>query len=93
MTRETASSRNATFIASYDFVYQLRQLRTRFHHKSTYFMCRAFNEPVDDLSTRPYTLSTLADWDNGTDDAFYRTASKLFQEIGDLRADSAGKVR
>ncbi|KAI8970106.1 hypothetical protein BDF20DRAFT_826052 [Mycotypha africana] len=78
---EIAQNNNATSIGSYDFIYQIRQLRTRFHQQSTYFLCRASNEAVDNLAARPYTIYTLADWDNGNDNADYRTASKLFQTI------------
>ncbi|KAI9251469.1 hypothetical protein BDA99DRAFT_444650, partial [Phascolomyces articulosus] len=55
--------------------------RTRFHHQSTYFLCRASNEAVDNLAARPYTIYTLAEWDNGNDNGDYRTASNLFQTI------------
>ncbi|CEG63056.1 hypothetical protein RMATCC62417_00265 [Rhizopus microsporus] len=78
---EIAQNNNAASITPYDLIYQLRQLRTRFHHQSTYFLCRASNETVDDLAARPYTIYTLAEWDNGNDNANYRTASKLFQTI------------
>lgn len=78
---EIAQNNNAASIASYDLIYQLRQLWTRFHQQSTYFLCRASNERVDNLAARPYTIYTLAEWDNGNDNADYRTASKLFQTI------------
>ncbi|KAG1466833.1 hypothetical protein G6F46_000209 [Rhizopus delemar] len=78
---EIAQNHNAASIAPYDLIYQLRQLRTRFHQQSTYFLCRASNETVDNLAARPYTVYTLAEWDNGNDNADYRTASKLFQTI------------
>lgn len=78
---EIAQNNSPASIASYDLIYQLHQLRTRFHQQSTYFLCRASNEAVDNLATRPYTIYTFADWDNGNDNAAYRTASKLFQTI------------
>ncbi|KAL7330138.1 hypothetical protein PS15p_205119 [Mucor circinelloides] len=78
---EIAQSNNATSITFYDLIYQLRQLRTRFHQQSTYFLCQASNETVDNLAARPYTIYNLAEWDNGNDNADYRTASKLFQTI------------
>lgn len=65
----------------YDLIYQLCQLRTRFHQQSTYFLCRASNEAVDNLTAGSYTIYTLAEWDNGNENADYRTASKLFQTI------------
>lgn len=58
---EIAKNNNTTYITSFDYIYQLRQLRTRFHQLSTYFMCRSSNEIVDNLTTRPYTIYTLAD--------------------------------
>lgn len=78
---EIAQNNNATSVASYDLIYQLRQLRTRFHQESTYFCCRSSNEALHNLAARPYTIFTLADWDNGSEHADYRTASKLFQKI------------
>ncbi|RCH81480.1 hypothetical protein CU097_001924, partial [Rhizopus azygosporus] len=78
---EIAQNNNAASITPYDLIYQLRPLRTRFHHRSTYFLCRASNEAVDDLAARPYTIYTLTGWDNGNDSANYRTASKHFQTI------------
>ncbi|ORE00991.1 hypothetical protein BCV72DRAFT_323634, partial [Rhizopus microsporus var. microsporus] len=78
---EIVPNNNAASIAPYDLIYQLRQLRARFYQQSTYFLCRANNEIVDDLAARPYTIYTLAEWDNGNDNADYRTASKLFQTI------------
>ncbi|KAL0142831.1 hypothetical protein V8B55DRAFT_1376005 [Mucor lusitanicus] len=78
---EIARNTNTAYITPYDFIYQLRQLRTRFHQQSTCLLCRANNEAVDNLAARPYTIYTLADWDNGNDNADYRTASKLFQTI------------
>ncbi|KAI9481143.1 MAG: hypothetical protein EXX96DRAFT_634944 [Benjaminiella poitrasii] len=68
-------------ITPYDVVYQPHQLRTRFHHLSTYFMCRAFNDNADDIRSRPYTIFTLTDWDNGANDTDYRVESKILQDI------------
>ncbi|CEI95428.1 hypothetical protein RMCBS344292_09615 [Rhizopus microsporus] len=68
-------------ISSYDVIYQLRQLRIRSHQQSTYFTCRGFNEPTDDISTRPYTIFTLCKWDNGNNDSGYRVGSLLLQAI------------
>ncbi|KAG0754699.1 hypothetical protein G6F57_006219 [Rhizopus arrhizus] len=66
---EIAQNNNAASIAPYDLIYQLRQLRTRFHQQLTYFLCRASNETVDNLAARPYTIYTLAEWDNDNDNA------------------------
>ncbi|KAG1458111.1 hypothetical protein G6F46_002123 [Rhizopus delemar] len=78
---ESAINENTKVISSYDSLFQLRQLRTRFQHQSTYIRCRSFNEPADDLTTLPYTVFTLADWDNDGDDAEYRLGSQLIQSV------------
>ncbi|KAG1048427.1 hypothetical protein G6F43_009183 [Rhizopus delemar] len=64
-------------ISGYDVSFQLRQLHTRFHQQSTYFACRGFNEPTDDISTRPHTAFTLCEWDNGNNGSGYRVGSLL----------------
>ncbi|RCH84032.1 hypothetical protein CU098_006119, partial [Rhizopus stolonifer] len=78
---EVAQNNNAAFIAPYDLIYQLRQLGTRFHQQSAYFLCQESNETVDNLAARPYTICTLAEWDSDNDNANYRTVFKLFQTI------------
>ena len=44
---EIAQNNNIASITPYDLIYQLRQLRTRFHQRSTYFLCRASSEAVE----------------------------------------------
>jgi hypothetical protein len=78
---DLANDTNTNRIYLYDSLSQLRQLRTRFHHHSTYLLCRSSNETTNDLASRPFTIFTLADWDTGRDDSGYRVASKLFQLI------------
>ncbi|KAI9017952.1 hypothetical protein CLU79DRAFT_309064 [Phycomyces nitens] len=39
-------------LARHDVLSQLRQLRTKFHHSSTYLCCRASNEDTDDLMAK-----------------------------------------
>lgn len=79
--KKLAHQEDASAIDTFDKLYQLRQLRTRFHHSSTYLQCRSANEPVNDLATRPYTVFTLANYDAAHDDASYRTGSLLLQTI------------
>ncbi|CAO3595713.1 unnamed protein product [Absidia cylindrospora] len=76
-----AKTKATTRISSYDILYQLRQLRTRFHHQSTYFCCRSSNELTDTVTTRPYTVFTLANYDSAKDDTSYRIASDLFSHV------------
>lgn len=90
---ELAINENTKVISSYDSLFQLRQLRTRFQHQSTYIRCRSFNEPTDDLTTRPYTVFTLADWDNDGDDAEYRLGSQLIQSVELVVIRSACKTK
>lgn len=51
---EIAQNSNARYIAPYDIVYQLRQLRTRLT-VNLYYLCRASNETVDNLASKPYS--------------------------------------
>ncbi|ORZ12371.1 hypothetical protein BCR42DRAFT_453705 [Absidia repens] len=76
-----AKNKSTTRICSYDILYQLRQLRTRFHHQSTYFCCRSSNELTDTVTTRPYTVFTLANYDNAKDSSSYRIASDFFSHV------------
>lgn len=80
-------------ISSYDVIFQLRQLRTRFHQRLTYFTCRGFNEPTDDILTRPYTVFTLCEWDNGNNDSGYRVGSLLLQTIANNMITGRGVLR
>ncbi|ORX46299.1 hypothetical protein DM01DRAFT_1364442 [Hesseltinella vesiculosa] len=85
-----------TYERAYYVIFQLRQLRTRFHKQSTYFACRGFNEPTDDISTRPYTVITLCEWDNGNNDTGYRLGSLLLQKIANsnvLQKDDVNNLK
>jgi hypothetical protein len=77
-----AENPNTNSIYEYDTLYQLRQLRTRFHHHSTYFRCRASSSRTNSHTVRPYTIFALADYDNGHDESDGRTGSLLFRSIG-----------
>ncbi|CAO3647371.1 unnamed protein product [Mucor fragilis] len=48
---EISQNDNVVSIASYDLIYQLRQLRTRFHQQSTYSFCRASNKTVQMMAS------------------------------------------
>ncbi|ORX55648.1 hypothetical protein DM01DRAFT_1335036 [Hesseltinella vesiculosa] len=64
-----------------DLLFQIRQVRTRFHHPSTYLCCRSSSIWTEDVSSQPYSIFTLADWDSGADNSCYRVASSLFQHV------------
>ncbi|ORX57488.1 hypothetical protein DM01DRAFT_1334107 [Hesseltinella vesiculosa] len=72
---------NVTSTSSSDLLYQLRQMRTRFHHPSTYLCCRSSGPWTDDIAGQPYTIFTLANWEEGSSESPYRIASTLFQSI------------
>ncbi|SAM07889.1 hypothetical protein [Absidia glauca] len=76
-----AENKSANFISCYDIVYQMRQLRTRFHHQSAYLCCRSSNETTDDITTRPYTVFTLAGFDNARENSNYRSGAQLFRQV------------
>ncbi|ORX57490.1 hypothetical protein DM01DRAFT_1406052 [Hesseltinella vesiculosa] len=76
-----SKNNSATNVSSADLLYQLRQVRTRFHHPSTYLCCRSSSPWADDIAGQPYTIFTLANWDKGNDESSYRIASTLFQSI------------
>ncbi|KAI9306974.1 hypothetical protein BJ944DRAFT_144408, partial [Cunninghamella echinulata] len=80
MAIKLALSETTTCINSYHLFYQLRQLRTHFHHASTYYLCRASSSITSDHISQPYTVFTLADFDCGKDSQG-KIASELFQLI------------
>lgn len=68
-------------IHSYDNLYQLRQVQSKFDHLSTYCRCRAAPEVTDGHIYQPYTIFTLADCDNCNEATDGRIASLLFRTI------------
>jgi hypothetical protein len=63
-----------------DILYQIRQVRSKFHRKSTYFLCRAAACLTSNHDNRPYTIFTLCDYDSG-DYSDAKIGSKLFRTI------------
>jgi hypothetical protein len=47
-----------------DILAQLRQVRSKFDAPSTYLPCRSFSSLTNNVTTRPYTIWTLADCDD-----------------------------
>ncbi|ORE12235.1 hypothetical protein BCV71DRAFT_283098 [Rhizopus microsporus] len=68
-------------IHSYDNLYQLRQVQSKFDHLSTYCRCRAASEVTDGHIYQLYTIFTLADCDNCNEATDGRIASLLFRTI------------
>lgn len=94
--KRLARDTKAIRIKPYDILSQLRQVRTQFDNLSTYLCCRASSPQTDDMSCRPYTVFTLADYDNDRSDSNGRIGSILFQTIAlsiirDDNLDSVGE--
>jgi hypothetical protein len=71
---------NTNFIEPYHLLYQLRQIRSKFHRRSTYFLCRASGGITKNHTYQPYTIFTVCDYDRG-EDSDGKMASKLFRSI------------
>ncbi|KAG0162387.1 hypothetical protein DFQ30_002187 [Apophysomyces sp. BC1015] len=70
-------------LSSFDALAQLKQVRSKFDHISTYTMCRASSSFTNNHLCRPYTIWTFADYDSPqVVEAQAKKASKVFQHIG-----------
>lgn len=70
-------------LSSFDALAQLKQVRSKFDHISTYTMCRASSSFTNNHLCRPYTIWTLADYDSPqVVESQAKKASKAFQHIG-----------
>jgi hypothetical protein len=76
-----ASDPRTDKIDRFDFFHQLRQLRSKFQHSSTYTLCRSSSVFVNDHRSRPYTIFSYADFDSGEQESSAKIASQLFREI------------
>lgn len=68
-------------IDRFDLFHQLRQLRSKFLHPSTYTLCRSSSVFANDHRSRPYTIFSYADYDSGEQESAAKIASQLFREI------------
>ncbi|KAF9958060.1 hypothetical protein BGZ72_000925 [Mortierella alpina] len=75
-----AKDRRASYISVFNKLDQLRQLRSKFHDGSTYRLCRASGFLTLHHTCNPYTVFTLADYDQ-SQSTEGRAASSLFQKI------------
>ncbi|KAG0324180.1 hypothetical protein BGZ99_002143 [Dissophora globulifera] len=75
-----AGNRDVCFISARNKLDQLRQLRSKFNDGSTYRLCRASGFLTMRHTCNPYTVFTLADFDqaHSTDG---QAAATLFQEV------------
>ncbi|ORE01790.1 hypothetical protein BCV72DRAFT_281825, partial [Rhizopus microsporus var. microsporus] len=73
---------SATFINQENCLYQLRQVRSKFHCLSTYTLCRSFSKTSSNIMFRPYTIWTLYEYDSPQKtDSQARMLSGIFQNI------------
>lgn len=56
---------NTNYLSNSNFLFQLRQLRTKFNSLSTYYLCRASGPFTKTHINQPYTIFTLSGFDNG----------------------------
>lgn len=79
-------NKEARSIQSSYFIGQLRQLRSQFHHPTTYMLCRAFSSITMSRFCQSLTVFTYVDFEGikkSTDNSNASTiASRLFQNIG-----------
>ncbi|KAG1089801.1 hypothetical protein G6F42_019879 [Rhizopus arrhizus] len=54
---------SVTSINQETYLYQLRQVRSKFHCLSTYTQCRSFSSIARNIAFRPYTIWTLYEYD------------------------------
>lgn len=90
MENESAASINQE-----NCLYQLRQIRSKFHCLSIYTLCRFFRKTASDIVFRPYTIWTLYENDSPQKtDSQARMLSGIFQNItySVIRNGSAARV-
>ncbi|KAF9577262.1 hypothetical protein BGW38_007650, partial [Lunasporangiospora selenospora] len=75
-----AKNKSTSFISVYNKLDQLRQVRSKFHDGSTYRLCRASGFLSQRHTCHPYTVFTLADYDQSKS-ADGQAASMVFQCI------------
>ncbi|CAO3565325.1 unnamed protein product [Mortierella alpina] len=75
-----ARDRATSYVSAFNKFEQLRQLRSKFHDGSTYRLCRASGFMTQSHTCMPYTVFTLADFDQ-SQSVEGRAASSLFQAI------------
>ena len=73
---------SAQEVYSFNILYQLRQLRSKSHHYSTYFSYKGSSTDTNDHIMQPYTVWAYCNFDGQNDEySDGRIASKLFQDI------------
>lgn len=68
------------YIEPSGLLFQIRQVRSKFHRKSTYYLCRVASCIKTNHDHRPYTIFTLCDYNSG-DYSDGKIGSKLVRKI------------
>lgn len=68
---------------TFDVMSQLRQVRPKFTSRSTYSMNGSCYIHTDDLTSRPYTIFTVADSDGLSIDTDVKLGSRILQIVAD----------
>ncbi|CEI92663.1 hypothetical protein RMCBS344292_06918 [Rhizopus microsporus] len=72
-------------IEPFNLIVQARQLRSQFHHPTTYYLCRASSDATLFSHLQPYTVFTYCDYEGSTksmdNGKASMIASRLFQRI------------
>ncbi|CAO3679520.1 unnamed protein product [Rhizopus stolonifer] len=73
---------SATSINQETYLYQLRQVRSKFYCLSTYTRCRSFSSIARNIAFRPYTIWTLYEYDTPQKtNSQAKMLSSIFQTI------------
>ncbi|KAI8575346.1 hypothetical protein K450DRAFT_275701 [Umbelopsis ramanniana AG] len=75
--KSLAENVNETSLSKTNIMDQLRQLRTKFHVSSSYYLCRASGPITKSHQCHPYSVFTLHNFDRGRN-----PAAKIFADIG-----------
>jgi hypothetical protein len=62
---ELAKDEHTSQLRTYNNIYQLRQVRSKFYSPTTYTLCRSSSAFVDDHTAQPLTIFTYANLDDG----------------------------
>ncbi|KAI8365705.1 hypothetical protein BD560DRAFT_401427 [Blakeslea trispora] len=79
---ELATNEDTLQVQTYNHLYQLRQVRSKFYAPTTYTMCRSSSVFVDDHTSQPLTIFTYVDLDdNRKSSSDGKIASAVFKMI------------
>lgn len=83
--KKIESNASTRSIELFSLIAQARQLRSQFHHPTTYYLCRAFSDATLFSHLQPYTVFIYCDHEGSTksmdNENAFMIASRLFQRI------------